>query len=40
VTASRRIEEYREKLAKEQEVINNSLQNVDNLSTNNGTSNA
>jgi SPP1 family phage portal protein len=40
VTASRRIEEYREKLAKEQEVIDNSLQNVDNSSTNNGTSNA
>lgn len=40
VTASRRIEEYRESLAKEQEVINNRLQNVDNLSTNNGTSNA
>ena len=39
VTASRRIEQYREKLAQEQQVINNSSQNVDN-STNNGTNNA
>ena len=39
VTASRRIEQYRERLAQEQQVINNSSQNVDN-STNNGTNNA
>ncbi len=39
VTASRRIEQYREKLAQEQQVINNSSQNVDN-SANNGTNNA
>lgn len=43
VTASRRIEQYREKLAQEKEVINknvdNSGGNVDN-STNNGTNNA
>lgn len=39
VTTSRRIEEYKEKLAKEQEVIHNSGQNVDN-SANNGTNNA